>query len=95
MAEFTSVQGITQLNQSITNLLTMQGLGQGVNLIGKSVTYTNSAGQAASGTVSSVTMVGGQPQLVINNTNVGLSQIQSVQAGAKKTGAAATTASSN
>jgi flagellar basal-body rod modification protein FlgD len=93
MAEFTSVQGINQLNQSITSLLSMQGLGQGVSLIGKSVTYTNSAGQSASGTVSSVTMVGGQPQLVINNTNVGLSQIQTVQAAAKKNtaGAASTT----
>jgi flagellar basal-body rod modification protein FlgD len=87
MAQFSSVQGINQLNQSITSLLAMQGLSQGVNMIGKTVSYTTSAGQTASGVVSSVSMVGGQPQLVINNTNVGLSQVQSVQASARKSAA--------
>jgi flagellar basal-body rod modification protein FlgD len=84
MAQFSSVQGINQLNQSITSLLAMQGLSQGVGMIGKSVTYTTASGQTAIGTVNSVSMVGGQPQLVINNTNVGLSQIQSVQAAVRK-----------
>jgi flagellar basal-body rod modification protein FlgD len=93
MAQFTSVQGINQLNQSITSMLAMQGLTQGVGLIGKTVTYTNPAGKTASGTVSSVSMVGGQPQLVINNANVSMSQIQSVQAGAKKSSTAAGTPS--
>lgn len=89
MAQFASVQGITQLNTSITSLLAMQGLTQGVGLIGKSVAYTNASGKTASGIVSSVTMVGGQPQLVINNTNVGIAQIQTVQASAKKSSVAA------
>ena len=79
MAQFSSVQGITQLNQSITSLLALQGLTQGVSLIGKSVTYTNANGKTQSGTVSAVSMVGGQPQLVINNNNVGLSQVQTIQ----------------
>src|SRR5580704_3850411 len=64
MAQFSSVQGITQLNQSITSLLALQGLTQGVSLIGKTVAYTNAAGKTMSGTVGSVVMVGGQPQLV-------------------------------
>jgi len=83
MAQFSSVQGITQLNQSITSLLALQGLTQGVSLIGKTVSYTTASGQTQTGTVGSVSMVGGQPQMVINNTNVSLSQIQSIQAGAK------------
>lgn len=90
MAQFSTVQGITQLNQSITSLLSLQGLTQGVGLIGKTVSYTNASGQTASGAVSSVTMVGGQPQLVINNTNVNISQIQSVQAAARTNSARAT-----
>lgn len=81
MAQFSSVQGITQLNQSITSLLALQGLTQGVSLIGKTVTYTNANGKTQSGTVSAVSMVGGQPQLVINNNNVGLSQVQTIQGG--------------
>jgi len=88
MAQFSSVQGITQLNQSIANLVALQGLTQGVSLIGKTVTYTGAAGQPVSGAVSAVAMVGGQPQLVINGVNVNLSQIQNIQAGAKKTAAA-------
>ena len=88
MAQFSSVQGITQLNQSITSLVALQGLTQGVTLIGKTVSYTNAAGQAATGTVSAVSMVSGQPQLLINNVNVSMSQIQSIQAGPGKSGAA-------
>jgi flagellar basal-body rod modification protein FlgD len=80
MAQFSSVQGITQLNQNITTLLAMQTMTQGVSLIGKTVSYTNAAGKVQSGTVGAVSLVGGQPQLVINNTNVALSQIQTVQA---------------
>ena len=87
MAQFSSVQGLSQLNQSITSLIALQGLTQGVALIGKTVAYANAAGKTVTGTVGSVAMVAGQPQLVINNTNVSLSQIQGIQAG-PRTGAA-------
>jgi flagellar basal-body rod modification protein FlgD len=80
MAQFSSVQGITQLNQNITTLLAMQNMTQGVSLIGKTVTYTNAAGKVQSGAVAAVSLVGGQPQLVVNNTNVTLNQIQTIQA---------------
>lgn len=80
LAQFASLQGITQLNQNFANLLTLQSLNQGTSLIGKPITYTDSGGRTASGTVGSVSMVGGQVQLVVNGTNVSLSQIQSVQA---------------
>ncbi len=45
MAQFSSVQGITQLNQNISTLLAMQTMTQGVSLIGKTVSYTNAAGK--------------------------------------------------
>jgi flagellar basal-body rod modification protein FlgD len=95
MAGFSTIQGITQLNQSISNLVSMQSLTQGVSLIGKNVTYTNASGQSASGSVSSVNMVGGQPQLVINNTNVAISQIQTVQPGTRSASSAAGTNTTN
>jgi flagellar basal-body rod modification protein FlgD len=81
MAQFTSVQNLNQLNQSLTSLLALQGLTQGISLIGKTVTYTNAAGKPATGTVASVAMVSGQPQLVVNGANVTLAQIQGIQAG--------------
>ena len=90
MAAFSTVQGLTQLNQSVTSMVSMQGLSQGVGLIGKTVAYTDASGKTASGTVGSVTLVGGQPQLVINNTNVSLSQVQTVQPSTRSTTAAGT-----
>jgi flagellar basal-body rod modification protein FlgD len=93
MAQFSTVQGITQMNQNISSMLAMQGLNQSVGLIGKTVAYTDASGRTASGPVTAVAMVGGQPQLVINNTAVGISQIQVVQASARKQSAAATASS--
>jgi flagellar basal-body rod modification protein FlgD len=80
LADFSNVQGITQLNTSLTSLLSGQSLSQSVSLIGATVSYTNAAGKTANGTVSSVSMSGGQPQLVIGNNNVSMSQVQSVSA---------------
>jgi flagellar basal-body rod modification protein FlgD len=93
LAQFSSLQGINQLNQNFTNLLTLQSLTQGVGLIGKSVTYTNAGGSTANGTVNSVSMVGGQVKLTVNNTNVGLDQVQNIQAAPKATRTTATTTS--
>jgi flagellar basal-body rod modification protein FlgD len=94
MAQFTSVQSLNQLNQSLTSLLALQGLTQGISLIGKTVTYTNAAGKPASGAVSSVAMVSGQPQLVVNGANVAVSQVQSIQAGPRTAAARAATGTS-
>jgi flagellar basal-body rod modification protein FlgD len=80
LADFTNVQGITQLNSSITSMLSMQSMSESVGLIGSNVSYTNASGSTASGTVSSVTMANGQPQLVIGNNNVSMSQVQSITA---------------
>jgi flagellar basal-body rod modification protein FlgD len=94
MAQLSNVQGINQLNQTITSLVAMQSLSQSISLIGKTVSYTNASGQTASGVVGSISMVGGQPQLVINNSNVGMSQIQSIQATPKTKTSGSTAATS-
>jgi len=79
LAQFSSLDGINKLNQNFNSLLTLQGLSQGTNLIGKNVVYSkDAAGNTARGTVSSVSVIGGQIQLVIGNTNVGLNQIRSI-----------------
>jgi flagellar basal-body rod modification protein FlgD len=96
MAQLSNVQGINQLNQTIASLVAMQSLTQGISMIGKTVSYTNSAGKTVTGVVGSINMVGGQPQLVVNNANVGMSQVQSIQATpkAKTSGTTATTSTS-
>jgi flagellar basal-body rod modification protein FlgD len=84
LAQFSSLDGITQLNQNFASLLTLQSLSQGTNLIGKTVVYTkDAAGNTGRGTVSSVSVIGGQIQLVVGNANVGLNQIRSVEASTK------------
>lgn len=79
LAQFSSLNGINQLNQNFTNMLMLQGLSQGTNLIGKTVVYNkDTAGNTAKGTVSSVNVNNGAIQLVIGSANVSLSQIKTV-----------------
>ncbi len=85
LAQFSSLQGIQQLNTNFASLLLLQGLTQGTSLIGRSVTYTKpGATLTSTGTVSAVNVANGNIQLVIGGQNVALSQVQSVTAG--KTG---------
>ncbi|MBI1831968.1 MAG: flagellar hook capping protein [Planctomycetes bacterium] len=81
LAQFSTLQGINQLNQNFNNMVMLQSLNQSVSLIGKTVTYLDTNGKSATGTVGSIALVAGQPQLVVNKQNVSLQQIQSVQAG--------------
>jgi flagellar basal-body rod modification protein FlgD len=79
LAQFASLQGVTQLNTSITQLLTSQQVSQGANLIGKTVTYTNDGNSpAASGVVSGVQLSNGAVQLQVGNQSVALSQLTSI-----------------
>ncbi len=84
LAQFSSLDGINQLNRNFSDMLMLQGLSQGTNLIGKTVVYSkDAAGNTARGAVSSVRIEAGQVQLVIGRNPVALSQIRSVEAGAK------------
>ena len=85
LAQFSTLQGIQQMNANFANLLLLQNLTQGTNLIGKNVTYTkpNSA-QTTSGVVQSVSVAGGTVALVIGGNPVALSQVQGISTG--KTG---------
>lgn len=87
LAQFSSLDGINKMNQNFSSLLTLQGLSQGTNLIGKNVVYTkDAAGNTARGTVGSVSVIGGQIQLVIGNATIGLNQISSIEASSKTSG---------
>ncbi len=80
-AQFSQVQGLVQLNQSVSQMLSLQGLTQGADLIGKKVTYLASDGSGSrSGTVSAVGLANGQAQLTVGSATVPLSQVQTVQA---------------
>jgi len=78
LADFSSVEGINNLQNAFTSNLPMQSLTEGANLIGSTVGYTDAKGADASGVVDSVSISNGQVQLSINNTDVALSQVLSV-----------------
>jgi hypothetical protein len=61
-------------------LILLQGLTQGANLIGKTVTYNKGNGSTlpGRGTVSSVQVQNGTIQLMINGAPVALTQVQSL-----------------
>jgi flagellar basal-body rod modification protein FlgD len=75
LAEFSTVEGIDQLDTDFTT----QSLTQSAALIGATVNYTNAAGTAASGVVDSVSMNNGVVQLSINDTDVNLSSLTSIE----------------
>jgi flagellar basal-body rod modification protein FlgD len=84
VAQFSQLDGINKLNQSVNDLIAMQSLTQGANLIGKNVTFNkDAAGNTARGVVSSVTLVAGKIQLIVNGAQVDLSQVRTIEAGAK------------
>lgn len=62
-------------SEQIKNLNTVQASG----LIGKKVTWTDSAGASQSGTVTSVKIVDGEAQLMIGSTAVSISSLTNIE----------------
>ncbi len=81
LAQFSQLDGITQLNSNFSQLLLVQGMAQGTNLIGTKVTYTpNSGGSALQGVVQSVQVTNGNVNLMIDGNSVGLGQVNGISA---------------
>jgi flagellar basal-body rod modification protein FlgD len=81
LASLNTVQGIQTLNANFAEMLKLQQLTEGTNLIGKTVDYTPTGGGAnASGKVDSVAVQDGQFVLQIGDNRIGLDQIVSVRA---------------
>jgi flagellar basal-body rod modification protein FlgD len=79
LAQFSSLDGITKLNQNFTSLLLLQGVNQGTNLIGKKVQYQPAPGdEPISGVVESVRVSSGTVNLVVGGQAVPLSQLTQV-----------------
>lgn len=69
LAQFSQLQQSQTLNDQITNLLAAQAAMQGTSLLGRTVDYTNPAGQTLSGIVKAVSFTSGQPQVSIQTAN--------------------------
>jgi flagellar basal-body rod modification protein FlgD len=71
MAQFSSVEQLTNLVQGSQQT-------QSIALIGRTVAYTDSSGNAAAGVVDSVTFSSGSPVIDVNGTAISPSQIMGV-----------------
>jgi len=79
LAQFASLQGINQMNTSFSNLLMVQELTQGANLVGKTVSYLPSGSTTLTqGVVDQVTMQNSQLQLLIGGNTVTLDQVRGI-----------------
>ena len=78
LAQFSTLSGMEKLNTSFSDMLSLQQITQGSNLIGKEVSYTGTDGKTASGVVSAVGVDNGSINLQIGSNSVALSSVQTV-----------------
>jgi flagellar basal-body rod modification protein FlgD len=79
LAQFSSLQQMQTLNQTMTAASEFSGLQQSASLIGMNVTTTNSDGSAGpSGQVTSVSMQSGVPYLTISGESVAASTVTTI-----------------
>jgi flagellar basal-body rod modification protein FlgD len=78
LTSLNTVEGLSSLNANFSQMLQLQQLSQGADLVGKTVNYTPTGGAPTTGTVSSVAAQNGQFVLTVGSNQVTLSQIQSV-----------------
>ncbi|MWL90520.1 flagellar hook assembly protein FlgD [Cupriavidus sp. SW-Y-13] len=84
IAQFTSLEQAQQINTKLDTMLSSQSSQQSVGLIGKTVEVSTQSGTAV-GTVSSLSLASGTPQLTITTTagatlpGISLSQINTIR----------------
>src|SRR5579871_5019506 len=70
MTQFANVEGQQTLNANFTQLLQLQQLTDGSNLIGKKVSYQGSNGATGFGTVAGVSVQSGQILLSVGSNQI-------------------------
>jgi flagellar basal-body rod modification protein FlgD len=85
-AQFSTVEGITSLESTMTTMGAQQQMSSAVNLIGTQVDYTASDGSTATGVVSSVANSSGAITLQVGNASVGFGSITKVTLPSADTG---------
>ena len=78
MAQFSTLQATTSMQQSLAQMNSQQQFLQANALIGRDVALQDSQGALINGTVSSVLMTSGTPQIVINGQAYDLSTLLTV-----------------
>jgi flagellar basal-body rod modification protein FlgD len=79
IAQFASLESTQETNQGVQQLLTLQALNQTVGLLGHTVSATTADGNVVAGTVTSLVLNNGVPQMTI--TTAGGTAIPNVSIG--------------
>ena len=79
-AQFTSVEKLQQVAEQSAQALAAQMAFGATNLVGRNVTYTGADGVESTGTVASVRFGTSGPQLVVDDTEIALAQVVTVEA---------------
>ena len=75
LAQFSTLSGIEKLNANFADMLSLQQITQGSNLIGRQVVYQDAAGATARGTVQGFAINSGRVELQIGNDAVSLDNV--------------------
>jgi flagellar basal-body rod modification protein FlgD len=78
MAQFSSLEQITNLAQTMERMNFQSSMSQGVSLIGHKVTYSDDDGAPVTGTATAVSVQDGQVSVTVDGQSVALSAIQEV-----------------
>ncbi len=78
LAQFSTLEQTTQLNNQVTSLGLMISSGQALSLVGRNIQYSDANGATASGQVTGVSFSNGMAQLEVNGVNVSPSNVTRV-----------------
>src|SRR4051794_41071433 len=78
MAQFSTVEGISNLGKSIDSMNQSSNVSQAVGLIGKQITYLNADGTSGTGTAGSVSLLDGSLTIHVGKADIGLSDVLTV-----------------
>lgn len=76
LAQFSTLESVEALNASFGDLLKLQQLTQGANLIGRTVNFLDEGSQSQSATVTALSISGGQVQLLAGDVAIPIDQVQ-------------------
>jgi flagellar basal-body rod modification protein FlgD len=76
LTQFSILEGIQSLNASFQEILNLQELTQGIDLVGKEIQYIDEAtGQIETGKAERLLKAGSQIRIAINQNNIGLDSV--------------------
>lgn len=92
-SELASMEQLTSLNSTTTSTYSMQMRQTAADLIGKTVTWTDSDGNSQSAAVTGVSFSSTTPTLTVGSTTISLTDVTGVATGSSTSSTSSTTSS--